>query len=214
MFNLKLSALTAGLAFILSFLIGWMNHAAMPALIFRPILFAILFFGLPVLITLLVNRFLPELLEEAEPESDILPGSKINIQEENQAAPPWLYAKPDESDESLGNISDAAFTGSNSAETAQEQPGVPGLDQNRQNGYNGGNKREGDSGFDVLPDLESLAGAFLPSSGNREEETREYQAADAPKRSVTGNKPQKLDGDFNPKDLASGIRTILKKQEG
>jgi hypothetical protein len=58
-----------------------------------------------------------------------------------------------------------------------------------------------------------LAGALLPSSG-KEEETQDYSSSEPSERPRAGNKAQKMDVDFSPKDLAAGIRTILKSEEG
>jgi hypothetical protein len=206
-FNPKLGAFAAGFAFILSLLIGLVNGSSLPALFLRPLILAILVFGLSVFISLLINRFLPELLDTKPPALDIAPGSRIDIREEAPAVPGGFYARPDDSDEGLDDISDRVATVPDADE---------GIDPESQNGYTEERRESapiGTDGFDVLPDLESLAGAFLPSSGNKADDAEEYQSADAPLKPV-GNKPRKLDGDFNPKDLAAGIRTILKKQEG
>ena len=237
MFKIKVSAIASGSAFVLSLLIGLMGRASFPVLIMRSLFFGVLFFALTTLITLLVNRFLPELLEDPDtpPPELIIPGSKINIREESSALPAAMqeniYARPDDSEEDLGNIADAGSTGpavsgqnseispgTNDANSLQDvSAGKSGMDQARQNGYNAlGNSFAPDSGggLDVLPDLESLAGAFLPSSGDRDEAIQDYPGEDAPKKSLSGNKPQKMDGDFHPKELAAGIRTVLNKQEG
>jgi hypothetical protein len=73
--------------------------------------------------------------------------------------------------------------------------------------------------MDVLPDLDSLAGAFLPNSGEEAEDAPEYSTPAAPaapstpaRRPSASSKGQKMEGDFNPKELAEGIRTILKKE--
>jgi hypothetical protein len=67
---------------------------------------------------------------------------------------------------------------------------------------------------DVLPDMDSMAGAFLDSSGEDEKETvTEYGGAPSPRKVSTGGKSQAMGGDFNPKELAMGLRTILKKED-
>ncbi|MDR2109943.1 MAG: hypothetical protein LBP32_01405 [Spirochaetaceae bacterium] len=66
---------------------------------------------------------------------------------------------------------------------------------------------------DILPDLDSLAGAFL-TSGTGEEETTDYSSAGAVKKPSSGGKGQNMAGDFNPKELAAAIRTKLKREEG
>jgi hypothetical protein len=88
-----------------------------------------------------------------------------------------------------------------------------GMDQNSDNDYT---KTEGwapgggnlDSA-DALPDLDSMAGSFVPSAEEAAETTPD-SAPHAPKRSGSG-KGQSMGGDFNPKELASAIQTILSK---
>ena len=274
MFNIRINIIAGGLAFFLSLLIGIISQSSFPTIILRPLIFAGLFFGLATLITLLINRFLPELLEEGELERpDIempgMPGSKIDIREDDSAAMPGgLYARPDESEEGIGDISNIGnFTSSQGQEASEprsggglfesgplaqeytapesaaqgtevkgfELPGISapgamspgafgandgeGLDQEEQSGYTllgQGNSSETSGGFDVLPDLESLAGAFSSGSGGNEpeEEAQEFDSSDGPARTPVGNKSQQLEGDFTPKELAAGVRTVLTKQEG
>jgi hypothetical protein len=62
---------------------------------------------------------------------------------------------------------------------------------------------------DVLPDLEDMAKAFLPSSEEEEEEPVSEEAP-AKKPSKSG-KGKSLAGDFNPKDIALALQTVLKR---
>lgn len=80
-----------------------------------------------------------------------------------------------------------------------------------------------------LPDLDSMVTAFsaggepggavsqAPSASLMEpidEQLFEESAlADSKPISRAGNKPQQLEGDFDPKDLAQGIRTVLSKEK-
>jgi len=69
----------------------------------------------------------------------------------------------------------------------------------------------------ALPDLGSMATAF--STGFEEAETSAMpqaggDGADSPQTYNKGNKPQPLEGDFNPQELAQGIRTVLSKDQG
>lgn len=71
---------------------------------------------------------------------------------------------------------------------------------------------EGDD-LGALPDLDAMAGAFL--TGAEEEGPAEQPAAafapSRPVRSPGGAKTQQLDGDFDAKELAAGIRTVLER---
>ena len=65
---------------------------------------------------------------------------------------------------------------------------------------------------DSLPDLDSMAGVFAKASTDEESETASYTEPSSGKRK-SANKEQALDGDFTPKDMAEGIRTVLKKDK-
>jgi hypothetical protein len=90
-----------------------------------------------------------------------------------------------------------------------------------------------EGGLGGLPDLDIMARAFSP--GFAEEQAHHPNPAqsassmlfatdipasdytnsfeEAPVRYNKGNKPQQLQGDFNPKELAQGLRTILSKDK-
>jgi hypothetical protein len=278
-FDLRVSGIIAGAAFFLSFLIGLVSRARMPSLILRPLIFAILFFAIPILVKFLVGRFLPELLEEYIPDdTDLLPGSRVNIMEADTfsgfpspgSAPvvsshDFMGARPDDSDDGVGDISGLAGIRTQAAEV-NPQAGFSGagMDQNTEDGYTerkdlgdfsgaGKNfdfeplpppfaveegaasepvpakpgskvqaepKRSGggaapffDSG-DLLPDLDSMAGAFSSNASFVEEpDTTEYSVSTPAKKSSSQSKGSEWAGDFNPKEIAMGLQTILKKDK-
>jgi hypothetical protein len=241
MFDVKISAIAAGIAFVTSFLLGLVSGVSLPALIIRPLVFAVLFFIIAGIVYRLVSHFLPELLEDgaAKPmmADDILnPGSRINITEGDPgAAVPAAYAAPeDDSEDNLGDIADLL---TQNGTAISPGAGFSGLDQRGEDGYNRSGVvsagEHSDGGFsgsrsaapktsavpdltesvDVLPDLDVMAKAFLPNSGEDGADTIEYSTSDnSLKRPAAGGRGQKMDGDFNPKELAAGIRTILKKE--
>ena len=230
MFNPKISGIVAGVAFILSFLIGLMSRSPFPGLLLRPLLFGIFFFILTSLSFLLVERFLPELTGGAgAPELDV-PGSRIDITETEEASEVFNepFAYPDESDEAIDDISmlttkketpsvPAPDTREKTSKSGMDPGSKSGMDQTGQTGYSelqepGSSSGSGDS--DGLADLESLVGVFMPSSQDEEEDFLEYPTSEPSKKTAIGNKPQKLESDFNPKELAIGIRNVLKKDEG
>jgi hypothetical protein len=86
----------------------------------------------------------------------------------------------------------------------------------------------------VLPDLDAMAGAFSgggeshiavaqtqmanagmmdPIDAQLFDDEPEAPASAAKPVSRAGNKPQEMKGDFNPKELAMGIRTVLSKEK-
>jgi hypothetical protein len=238
MFDVKISSIAAGVAFIVSFLLGLLSGASFPALIIRPLVFAVLFFIIAGVIYFLVTHFLPELLEEggneaAGPDDVLNSGSRINITEEEPSGPSIYAAPADDSEDNLGDISN--LFGKGRAAKAPETD-FAGLDQHSEDGYTGSGVVSADiyndsdsaesksaipkpaaasgagESVDVLPDLDSMAKAFLPDSGEDGADTTEYSTSDGPLKRPSGGRGQKMEGDFNPKELAAGIRTILKKE--
>ena len=65
---------------------------------------------------------------------------------------------------------------------------------------------------DGLPDFDSMAGVFAKASVEEESETADYSEPSRGK-STSANTGQALEGDFTPKDMAEGIRTVLKKDK-
>ena len=86
----------------------------------------------------------------------------------------------------------------------------------------------GDSGLEGLPDLDMMAMAFssftggVPAAGSAPsapavspipQALGEVEELEPDRRGYnTGNKPQTLQGEFDPKSLAEGIRTVLSKE--
>jgi hypothetical protein len=62
-----------------------------------------------------------------------------------------------------------------------------------------------------LPDLDALAGVFSGGSDHEPSSPTEMAVAFESERKTTGNKPQPFEGDYNPKEIAAGIRTVLEK---
>lgn len=243
MFNFKTSGIIAGAAFILSLLIAFASGSRMPMLILKPLLFAVLFFVIPGLVRMLAEHFLPELTEEggySGGESEFLPGSRVNIMEgdaeevaQTLNVPAFMAARQDDSEETLGNISDLMKGVSLSRAAVGENPA--GMDQNTENGYT----KAGELGElpaaddtsprrtpapssaypfetgDLLPDLDSMAGVFASGSSPREAapETTEYSVSAPRKRPSQNSKAQAWAGDFNAKDIAAGLRTVLSKDK-
>ena len=254
MFNLRIGGIIAGTAFVISLLLGLFNRTTMPHLLFRPIIFAFLFFIITALVNILLSRFLPELMEDNDmtdiptgPAGGLRPGSRVNITEGDYdvdlpGSPRWAapnsprhaYAQPDDSDEGIGNISDLGgiIAGSN-GDPSELLP--VGMDQKVQDDYTKAETPEiratqtfdtqehsGDRSFsedfsdseETLPDLDSMAGAFLPVVGEEEPDTTEYSVSTPTVRKpLSSSKNSGWSGDFNAKDLAKGLQTILSKDK-
>ena len=259
MFNLRIGGIFAGTAFVLSFLISLVSRSTMPMLLIRPLMFAAVFFLLSFLLKIVIDRFLPELFEMGDYEdSEIRPGSRLNITEDDSQIHQMsegLYrspgqtvmgAKPDDLEETVGDISELASKGSFardlSAQPSQARNSgediFSGMDQNGEVGYTGAKglqdfdegalggmtgvnglarsaREDTVSNFsseDTLPDLDSIAGSFVPSSQSEELEADEYPIS-GPRRVLSSSKPPSWAGDFNAKELAQGLHTFLNKDK-
>ncbi|MDR1899280.1 MAG: hypothetical protein LBQ55_04660 [Treponema sp.] len=239
MFNLKWCGVAAGFGFVLSFLVGIISGAGLSWALVRALIFGAAFFALAGGIWFLVNRFLPDLFSAGEDEAGMsgMPGSRVDISvgdEENAVLPSAL---PDtfQADEEPGNIADL-LSGNVVSMTSPAGGSMRGMDQKGEEGYTENRESEfqtkapdgafgtdfaertaapaagGSSGGagsgEVLPDLDAMAEAFRPRGDEAAEFVSDRQP---PPRSPGGGKGQSMAGDFNPKDLASAIQTILSK---
>ena len=144
---------------------------------------------------------------------------------------PFLGAQPDDGEDGIGNIS--SLMGKFGLPRASAEGISTGLDQNAEEEYNNDNDLEeltepgpmennfstspapkgNSNSMEILPDLESMVGAFIPSSGNTESDTAEASGASPHHKPKKANKNPSWSGDFNGKELAQGLRTILKKEK-
>jgi hypothetical protein len=105
-----------------------------------------------------------------------------------------------------------------------------GMDQGSQSGYTGAGKDSGVSpsmrtpagvfsglgdtsgGIESLPDLDALAGSFLSSPAAGEDEpVPAPSSSPRPAGGTRSKRGRSVEEDFNPKELASAIQTILKR---
>jgi len=220
--NWKLSAIAGGLGLVLSLLVGLLSGVGFSHAVLRALIFGGVFFGFGTGIWLLLKTFLPDLLVsgaagKGEPEGDgddMKPGSRINIAEDDKALPD-VFKNLDHSEE-VGDVGHLISGAYNSPEKpAPEAPGSEGqgVDQMPEDGYTGSSS-QGDQvsegGMGGLADLDALAGSFLSSS---DEDSMDFGGQPEPERRPSGNKPQALEGDYNAKEMAAGIQTILRKDK-
>ena len=224
MFDFKISGIAAGAAFIFSLIIGFFSGIGMFYLFIRALIFAAVFFGLSCLIYWLITQFLPELL--SGPKDDLslgAPGSRVDISLDG----PIVGAFPRDQSEVVDNI----------ASRPSIQPGNVSspLDQKEKTSYTKGEVSvddgelmdSGDFGpavglnaglspeikkkDGILPDMDGLVEASSETvMGEIESEAPDY---DEPRRSTVSGKKPVLTGDFDPKELAQAIQTVLKKDE-
>lgn len=69
------------------------------------------------------------------------------------------------------------------------------------------------SSMEALPDLESMAGIFGDPSEQAEAGAGEVSASNPVRKPVLKKQTSEWSGDFNPRDLAEGLRTVLSKEK-
>lgn len=216
MFDPKISAMVAGVAFILSLLFGLLAGATFLVVLIRAFGFALLFFVLSGVAYWLITQFIPELLDlsgNGASEAPIPPdlGTRVNISVEDETPPPDSLSAQIVKDD----LEEDEFI----SEKA--------LDQNNEDGYT--EKEEGTvqtestvesspspalpigviDDVDELPDLEGMSDAFvMPLSEDSESEVTSTRAAVSSPRSKGSSSAS-----FDPKEMAMAIQTILKRDQ-
>jgi len=156
------------------------------------------------------------------------------------AVPKPAFMGADDTEGALGDISNLLTK--SSAESSPGGGSRSGMDQNLQDDYtdtgeleevteskpggsfSGASFKEADtaaksvrmpdlSGADVLPDLDSMAGAFLPADVDEEQDTPEYSVSPLSPKTPASKKAPGWASDFNAKDMAAGLRTVLSKDK-
>jgi hypothetical protein len=196
------------------------------------------------LITLFIPELLPGEPRNDDAVNNVFSGesagSQVNItvdDEHSAALPDSEYDAPETGGE-IGQFSDLV---TNSVSSAVDDSGrmdsIGDIDENPDIGYTGGTE-------ELTPAFENIKlggagdfsldfGAFVPDgTGNDEADNTDSDmdsfsffsgggssdGVDEPPAPVSStssrNKPMKLEGDFDPKEIAAGLRTVLKKDKG
>jgi len=231
LFDIKLSIISAAAAFAVSFLIGLLSGTGFLFLLFRAVIFAIIFFILSGAAYWTISTFLPDLLssESAPQEGDeFAPGSRVNLSvgegDDTEIETSELYANTDGRFDSSQNDDDAAeleeFT-QNNGYGAEGTENRIGMDQKAEAAYTGQSDESGKSSLtgakpalptmlsgdvDVLPDLESLSDSFISPITEVESEKGSVKTHSTAKAAVGGDT-------FDMKEMASAIQTILKRDQ-
>jgi hypothetical protein len=204
-FNPRLYVIAGGAGFVLSLLIGIISGAGLFIALLRALAFAVVFALFAGGAYWAISQFLPELLSPDSGDlGEEVPGSRVNISVDGDTGE--YGGALDPNSDSFGE-------------------NVLGLDQNSEEGYTSREETgerppsgasisiavpsaadaDGSGGVDMLPDLDAMAEAFIPAVDEGQSQ--------GVSRPPGGNRPEKLDGDFNAKEMASAIQTILKRDE-
>jgi hypothetical protein len=234
MFNVKWGIICGLVAFVLAFATSLLvGQALLSVALVRALIFAVLFFLLGTGAWTLINNFIPEVLSPSagdDATSNIFSmnqtGSRVNITlgEQVDAALPDRDGEPQDPND-VGDINDLV-----SGAFKPEKRAPQRIDQNPENDYNDGSgefaprseAEEKEEGFSVnfssfvssgdeAGETDPFSDPFSLTSGDDGEAAPERSSL--PERKVTGNRPEKFEGDFNPKEIAAGIRTVLEKDK-
>ncbi|MFQ3547365.1 MAG: hypothetical protein SNJ56_03430 [Termitinemataceae bacterium] len=226
MFDPKISGIIAGIASLLSFLFGLVFGVSFWVVVVRALLFGLLFFVLSGLAYWLITQYIPELIQYSSESGDDqgVPdlGSRVNITLEDEAdTVPQGSLAAQLMKEGLEEDQD---------EIHDEIISSKALDQNEEAGYTESeiitarmeNVQEASpspalptgviDSVDELPDLEGLSDAFVvPVTSVLEETSNDTSVSSPSPRSRTGQTGQS--GDFDPKEMAMAIQTLLKRDQ-
>jgi hypothetical protein len=144
----------------------------------------------------------------------------------------FMGAQPEDSGDDVGSIS--SFAGLVNPVKTEDRGISEGMDHNANSGYTETvsrvdfpeNNRAGkstaesrkpdafDDSEEILPDLDSMAGAFVSNYSQEEPDTTEYSVSTPAKKSSSRvTKGSEWAGDFNAKDIAAGLRTVLNREK-
>jgi len=116
----------------------------------------------------------------------------------------------------LGGSAEPDFSGlfgMEASASSQERAAGKGANASSKTGAKSGAKTGGISNSDeTLPDLDIMAEAFMSEPSNEGSEANEYSVS-APPRKPSSAKAPKWAGDLNAKEIAMGLRTVLKKDK-
>jgi hypothetical protein len=218
MFNPKISGIFAGSGFILSLLVGLVTGAQFPLILIRACIFAAVFFALASAAYGAIQLYLPELFAKETNDAPLL-GAQVDISigDDDGAGDISLesgglgddlnefFENPGNSGgDALDQTGEAVYTGEGAVEELQ---GTSKLALPGDSGFVPGD-RDSDS-VDTLPDLDAISGVFssvpVATGGGGE----------ASSTGALGGqlKTKGLDEDFNVKEMASAIQTILRRED-
>jgi len=235
MVNIKWGVVSGGAALVFAFLTSLIfGHTSLAIALLRALIFAAVFFGLGVCIWAVINLFFPELLNQSSGEDLVKSvfssdssssGTQVNITVDD--APDAALPGDDYSQDAdhVGDYNDLKFKSANV---------LGDVDQKPQKSYNDApaevspvfdSNKSGDQG-----DFSMDFGAFVsdnPSTGVEDFDSAIDDSfsllagggltgdstGPSQERKVSVNKPTKFEGDFSPKEIAGGIRTVLEKEK-
>ncbi|MDR1399921.1 MAG: hypothetical protein LBJ41_08370 [Treponema sp.] len=186
-FNSKVSAGIAIGAFVLSFLIGLVSGGSILMVLLRAGILGAGFFVMATCAQFLLHQFLPELTDEFVVPTDVAPGSRLDISVDDTSS----------NDDLTALLASAGVDTGQSNSADSKTTGKPALDQGEALRYNDNLERKDHS--DSVLNLAAL---------NDEQDKKLEPDHPAFNKKYGEVNPGK---NYNPKDLASAITTMLKQ---
>jgi hypothetical protein len=189
-FNIKASGVAAFGAFVLSLLIGLVSGGSFLTVLLRAGLMGVGFFALVTFVQFLVNQFLPELASgESIASADAAPGSMLDISVDDSSG---------NGDYNLSALLANAGVDTEKSDYADSEIlDMPAMDQNEAIGYTNNSETK-----DLSDDLPDLAAS---------DDTQDRKPEDRPAFNKKHGKSDNPAKNYDPKDLASAITTMLKR---
>ncbi len=208
--NWKMIAISAGIAFLLSFISGFFGRVSLGVLILRALLGGILFGVLAMIVSVLVSKFLPELYDL---HSDSL-GDESLVQAEESSLPE-IVETPDSGgsqiDISIGDIDEEpsveikdSTVKIDSEDDSSEKPSlVEEVEETASD--DSSSVVQVSPGLDVLPDMGVFSNSFV---GDIDDSAGSTGKAGSPTLDIMGVEQ-------DPELVVRAVRTMVKKdQEG
>ena len=216
MLNLRTCSAAAGGAFLLSILAGFIGGADFLTILIRAFIFAAAAFGFAAGAQQLISLFLPELAGSEFPSS----AEQDAPADESGAYQPRVGEKIDVSvGDDDDDLSQFVAEGGNEEERALAPSG---LDQRSEGGYTEGERSEKSpaarppdliGNVDVLPDLEGFSDSFVTPISSDESVERTESRSSYPASSASSSSTATGAGQFDAKEMAMAIQTILKRDQ-
>jgi hypothetical protein len=210
--NWRVSAITAGGAFLLSMLVGVIGGVGFGAMLLRALLFGLLFGAASIGLTIAIGRFLPELMGAIGSETSTGGSGSVDIVVDDDATADIYRAAENDSGDQQGDeppgdpdsgdesgAADSSASGElDSGSLAEDQDIIVDEEAVDVEEVEDAEDVEEADGSDTtgLPDLDSFSGSF--TDGPTEPEELETSS---------------LDSREDPAVLARAIQTVLKRQE-
>lgn len=194
----RISAITAGSAFLLSVVIGVIGNVSFGVLILRAVTVAVLFGVGAIGVTIVIDRYLPELRRASAASAGSPTGNTVDIVVEGDDGLETVADGPDENGEEYGAVDNGV------GELPADDP--DGVLEEVEESAGSGETMSGAIDGEVEEIEEIASGDELPNVDSMADSFTEIPLGEDP-----GD--ESLDSGEDPELMARAIRTVLKREE-